>query len=91
LRLALDLEQAVLLCEPVGLSDRPVGSGREAGEARRIARDAERRVIVSARSGEMEDGWLSDLAVGWTADLINDRLTGEQSHSHAKFRCLQSC
>lgn len=47
-----------------------LGSGREAAETRRIARDAERRVIVSARSGETEDDWLSDLAVGWRADLI---------------------
>lgn len=27
-------------------------------------------VVVSARSGETEDSWLSDLAVGWRADLL---------------------
>ena len=27
-------------------------------------------VVVSARSGETEDDWLADLAVGWGADYI---------------------
>jgi enolase len=27
-------------------------------------------VIVSARSGETEDHWLADLAVGWSGDHI---------------------
>jgi enolase len=27
-------------------------------------------VVVSARSGETEDDWLADLAVGWAADHI---------------------
>jgi enolase len=32
-----------------------------------IARDAGYRTVVSARSGETEDAWLADLAVGWRA------------------------
>ncbi len=28
------------------------------------------KVTVSARSGETEDDWLADLAVGWRADWI---------------------
>ena len=47
-----------------------VGTLSEAAEARALARAAGWRMIVSARSGETEDDWLSDLAVGWGADLI---------------------
>jgi len=47
-----------------------VGTLTEAAEARAIARGAGWRVIASGRSGETEDDWLADLAVGWSADLI---------------------
>jgi enolase len=36
----------------------------------RRARDAGYGVVVSARSGETEDAWLADLAVGWRAGQI---------------------
>ena len=36
----------------------------------RAARSAGWKVTVSARSGETEDDWLADLAVGWNADQI---------------------
>lgn len=36
----------------------------------KCARGSDFRTIVSARSGETEDSWLSDLAVGWGADQI---------------------
>jgi enolase len=36
----------------------------------RLARGAGWKVTVSARSGETEDNWLADLAVGWNADQI---------------------
>lgn len=36
----------------------------------RAARGAGYQVVVSARSGETEDSWLADLAVGWGADQI---------------------
>jgi enolase len=35
-----------------------------------IARSAGYRTIVSARSGETEESWLADLAVGWRAGQI---------------------
>ncbi|MCX6429753.1 MAG: phosphopyruvate hydratase [Actinobacteria bacterium] len=34
------------------------------------ARESDFKTIVSARSGETEDSWLSDLAVGWGAEQI---------------------
>jgi enolase len=47
-----------------------VGTLTEAAEAYRLARSAKWHVTVSARSGETEDDWLADLAVGWGADHI---------------------
>ncbi len=47
-----------------------IGTLTEALEARRIAQTAGWRVTVSARSGETEDDWLADLAVGWAGDQI---------------------
>jgi enolase len=47
-----------------------IGTLTEASEALRLAREAGWKVTVSARSGETEDNWLADLAVGWAADQI---------------------
>ena len=47
-----------------------IGTLTEAAESLRLARDAGWSVTVSARSGETEDDWLADLAVGWAADQI---------------------
>jgi enolase len=47
-----------------------VGTLLEAADACRAARSAGWGVTVSARSGETEDDWLADLAVGWSADHI---------------------
>jgi enolase len=47
-----------------------IGTLTEAAEALRLAREAGWRVTVSARSGETEDNWLADLAVGWGGDQI---------------------
>jgi enolase len=47
-----------------------IGTLSEAAEACRLARGAGWRVTVSARSGETEDNWLADLAVGWGGDQI---------------------
>ena len=47
-----------------------IGTLTEAAEALRLAREAGWRVTVSARSGETEDDWLADLAVGWGGDQI---------------------
>jgi enolase len=47
-----------------------IGTLSEAAAALQRAREAGWRVVVSARSGETEDHWLADLAVGWAGDHI---------------------
>jgi len=47
-----------------------VGTLTEAADACQRARAAGWRVVVSARSGETEDNWLADLAVGWGGNHI---------------------
>ena len=47
-----------------------VGTLSEAAEACRLARAANWKITVSALSGETEDTWLADLAVGWSGDQI---------------------
>ncbi len=46
------------------------GTLTEAADALQLARGASWDIVVSARSGETEDDWLADLAVGWGADQI---------------------
>ncbi len=46
------------------------GSLTDAMEAFKLAKSAGWQVTVSARSGETEDDWLADLAVGWSGDQI---------------------
>jgi enolase len=47
-----------------------IGTLTEAAEAYELARSAGWSVTVSARSGETEDDWLADLAVGWGGEQI---------------------
>lgn len=47
-----------------------IGTLSEAAEALALARAAGWQVVVSARSGETEDDWLTDLAVGWGGDAL---------------------
>ncbi len=47
-----------------------IGSLSEAKDACLLARRAGWQVTISARSGETEDDWLADLAVGWAGDQI---------------------
>jgi enolase len=47
-----------------------IGTVTEALKACQLARTDGWRVTVSARSGETEDNWLADLAVGWNGDQI---------------------
>jgi enolase len=47
-----------------------IGTLTEAAGAFELARDAGWSVTVSARSGETEDDWLADLAVGWGGGQI---------------------
>ncbi|TAM62502.1 phosphopyruvate hydratase [bacterium] len=64
-----------------------IGTLSEAADAYALARAAGWRVTVSARSGETEDDWLADLAVGWSADQIK---VGSITHSErlAKYNRL---
>lgn len=47
-----------------------IGTITEANAACELARSAGWHVTVSARSGETEDHWLADLAVGWGGDHL---------------------
>ena len=47
-----------------------IGTLTEAAEALKLARSAGWAVVVSARSGETEDNWLTDLATGWGGDQL---------------------
>jgi enolase len=47
-----------------------IGTLTEAAAALRLAREAGWAVVVSARSGETEDDWLTDLAIGWGGDQL---------------------
>jgi enolase len=57
-------------CTALLLKVNQIGTLTEAAEALRLAKGANWRVTVSARSGETEDDWLADLAVGWGGDQI---------------------
>jgi enolase len=64
-----------------------VGTLSEAGEALRLARSAGWCVVLSVRSGETEDHWAADLAVGWGAHQFkNGSIT--QSERLAKLNRL---
>lgn len=64
-----------------------IGSLSEAMQALQLARSAGWKVTISARSGETEDDWLSDLSVGWAGDQIK---VGSITHSErlAKYNRL---
>ena len=47
-----------------------IGTLSGALTALKAARSAGWHIVVSARSGETEDNWLADLAVGWSAQNI---------------------
>lgn len=64
-----------------------IGTLTEAAEALKIVRDHNWQVVVSARSGETEDNWLADLAVGWGADFIKVGSI-QQSERLAKYNRL---
>jgi enolase len=64
-----------------------VGTLTEAAEAWRIARLADWSIVLSVRSGETEDTWAADLAVGWCANQFkNGSIT--QSERLAKLNRL---
>ena len=55
-------------CNALLLKPNQIGTLTEAAEADRLARDAGWQVTISVRSGETEDNWAADLAVGWRGD-----------------------
>jgi len=57
-------------CNALLLKVNQIGTLTEAARAASLARAAGWKVVVSARSGETEDNWLADLAVGWAGDYI---------------------
>lgn len=66
IRRAIDSKSADALLLKVN----QIGTLTEAAESYRLARSAGWAMTVSARSGETEDDWLADLAVGWAGDYI---------------------
>lgn len=74
-------------CNALLLKVNQVGTLTEAAEAYRLAKQAGWMVTVSVRSGETEDDWAADLAVGWCGDQFkNGSIT--QSERLAKYNRL---
>jgi enolase len=74
-------------CDALLLKVNQIGTLTEAAEAWRMARDAGWQISVSVRSGETEDNWAADLAVGWSGDQFkNGSIT--QSERLAKYNRL---
>ena len=44
-----------------------------------LARQAGYATVVSARSGETEDSWLADLAIGWAAGQVGSTNRSERT------------
>lgn len=74
-------------CDALLLKVNQIGTLSGALEAMRLARDAGWKVSISVRSGETEDDWAADLAVGWQGDFFkNGSLT--RSERLAKYNRL---
>jgi enolase len=59
-------------CNALLLKVNQVGTLTEAAHALHLARSAGWQVTVSVRSGETEDTWAADLAVGWRGDQFKN-------------------
>ncbi len=74
-------------CNGLLLKVNQIGTLTEAAAARALARAAGWQITISVRSGETEDDWAADLAVGWAADQFkNGSVT--QSERLAKYNRL---
>lgn len=74
-------------CDALLLKVNQIGTLSGALEALRLARGAGWQVSISVRSGETEDDWAADLAVGWQGDFFkNGSLT--RSERLAKYNRL---
>lgn len=74
-------------CDALLLKVNQIGTLTEALEAHRQARAAGWSVTLSVRSGETEDNWAADLAIGWQVDQFKN---GSIRHSErlAKYNRL---
>ncbi len=77
----------VKACNALLLKVNQIGTLTEAAESYRLARKAGWSVTLSVRSGETEDNWAADLAVGWGSNHFkNGSIT--QSERLAKYNRL---
>jgi len=74
-------------CDSLLLKVNQAGTLTEAARALKMARAAGWTVVVSVRSGETEDDWAADLAVGWGADCFKSGSI-TQSERLAKYNRL---
>jgi enolase len=74
-------------CDALLLKVNQIGTLTEAIEAYKLARAAGWSVTLSVRSGETEDNWAADLAVGWGADQFKNGSI-RQSERLAKYNRL---
>jgi enolase len=74
-------------CDALLLKVNQIGTLTEAQEACQQARAAGWSVTLSVRSGETEDNWAADLAVGWRADQFKNGSI-RQSDRLAKYNRL---
>jgi enolase len=83
IRRAIEVEA----CNALLLKPNQIGTLTEAAEAWRLATGAGWQVTISVRSGETEDNWTADLAVGWRGDQFK---AGSITHSErlAKYNRL---
>ncbi|HVT93024.1 MAG TPA: phosphopyruvate hydratase [Bryobacteraceae bacterium] len=84
-RISRAIESAA--CNALLLKVNQIGTLTEAASAYRLARSAGWKIVLSVRSGETEDAWAADLAVGWGADQFkNGSIT--QAERTAKYNRL---
>jgi enolase len=74
-------------CDALLLKVNQIGTLTEALEAYQLARAGGWSVTLSVRSGETEDNWAADLAVGWQADQFKNGSI-RQSERLAKYNRL---
>ncbi len=74
-------------CDALLLKVNQIGTLTEALEAYQQARTAGWSITLSVRSGETEDNWAADLAVGWQADQFKNGSI-RQSERLAKYNRL---
>jgi enolase len=74
-------------CDALLLKVNQIGTLTESIEAYRLARTAGWSITLSVRSGDTEDNWAADLAVGWKADQFKNGSI-RQSERLAKYNRL---